>query len=413
MHHVLKVEGKNDMYHPENRRIRIEKLLNAYSDGRISAEEEQELFDLIHVVEDENLIRKHIEKVISAAHGSEQSPASINWETLYQKIEKRKRETVHDSKVRRMLPVKWVAAAVVAVLLGMGYYFLKVQIPDDHNNIVRTESSKAVDIAPPASTNAILTLANGQVVILDEAGNGTIVQQGDVDVVKLANGEIAYKGSGKEAGTNTLNNPRGSKVIHLTLADGTKVWLNAASTIKYPVAFTGKERKVELNGEAYFEVAHDASKPFVVIKESTEVKVLGTHFNVEAYDDEHTLDVTLLEGSVSVATAENKEHPRVIRPGQQAQIKKNGTVALANSVNLNEVMAWKENMFFFNGVTIETIMRQVARWYDVEVVFKNPVKEKFYAEVSKNTNISTLLEMLEATKAVHFEMEGDRVTVTP
>jgi ferric-dicitrate binding protein FerR (iron transport regulator) len=279
--------------------------------------------------------------------------------------------------------------------------------------MTKTESAKPVNIAPPTSSNAVLTLANGQVVVLDSAGNGTIVKQGSVDIVKLADGQIAYKGIGQNTGYNTLSNPRGSKVVSIVLSDGSKVWLNAASNIRYPVAFSGKERKVEISGEAYFEVAHNAAKPFIVQKGETEVRVLGTHFNVEAYDDESSLDVTLLEGSVSVATQKSISRPKVIRPGEQAQVRQDGNIKLASSVNLNEVMAWRDNMFSFNGADIETIMRQVSRWYNVEVVFKKPVTEKFYAEVSKNTNISTLLKMLEATKAVHFKMEGDVIVVTP
>lgn len=400
------------MAHPDNRREKVEALLRLYSEGKTSSKEEQELFEVINLSEDEDLVRKQIENIVYEEKAEHNTPA-VNWEMLYHKIEEKRRGIPPGIRVRKMFPVWWAAAAVVALLLGTGYYFWKIQKPTDQAELVKAELQNAVDIAPPASANAILTLANGQVVVIDSAGNGTIVQQGAVDIVKLTDGQIAYKGTGGDAGYNTLSNPRGSRVISLTLADGTRVWLNAASAITYPVAFNGKERKVKLDGEAYFEVAHNPAKPFIVSKGETEVRVLGTHFNVKAYDDESSLDVTLLEGSVSVATAENISRPKIIRPGEQAQVTQNGAITLSESIDLNEVMAWKENLFSFNGAGIESIMRQVSRWYDVEVVFRKPVTEKFYVEVSKNTNVSTLLKMLEATKAVHFTMEEGVIVVTP
>lgn len=308
---------------------------------------------------------------------------------------------------------RWAAAAAIILLLGTGYYFFTTHKEQNlQKEFAKIEQLKTVDIAPPNTTNAVLTLANGQKIILDSTGTGTLALQGAVNVVKLADGQIAYRGTTKEIQYNTLSNPRGSKVINLSLADGSKVWLNAASSLKYPTAFTGKERKVEISGEAYFEVAHNPAMPFVVSKGGTSIKVLGTHFNVNAYDDESLLNVTLLEGSVSVK-ASNTKQPKVIKPGEQAQVNKNGNIDLANSVDLNEVMAWKNDLFSFKGADIESIMRQVSRWYNVEVIFKRPITEKFYAEVSKSTNVSTLLEMLQATKAVQFEIEGNTITVTP
>lgn len=396
----------------DNRRERVEALLKIYSEGRASRQEEQELFDLIDIREDKDIIQKHIKNIVSEQDGGYNLPVA-DWELLYQRIMEKKSGTPAHTKVRKIFPARWAAAAAVVFLFGTGYYFLTVYNPHSGNEMTKSEPAGPVNIEPPASANAVLTLANGQTVILDSAGDGTIVRQGAVAVVKLADGQIAYRGAGGDGGYNTLNNPRGSKVVSITLADGSKVWLNAASTIRYPVAFTGRERRVEISGEAYFEVAHNPARPFIVRKGATEVKVLGTHFNVEAYDDERTLDVTLLEGSVSVAAAGENNRPKMIRPGEQAQVAQDGTIALARTVDLNEVMAWKDNMFSFNGADIEVIMRQVSRWYNVEVVLKKPVREKFYAEVSKNTNIATLLEMLEATKAVHFRMEGGVIVVTP
>jgi ferric-dicitrate binding protein FerR (iron transport regulator) len=174
----------------------------------------------------------------------------------------------------------------------------------------------------------------------------------------------------------------------------------------------GKERKVQMTGEAYFEVTHNAAMPFIVDNGKTSVQVLGTHFNVNAYDDESFVNVTLLEGSVSLTT-KSKRQPTMIKPGEQARINQNGRIQLSDQVNMQEVMAWKNGIFSYNSVDIETIMRQISRWYDVDVVFERPVKEKFYAEAPRNMSVSVLLKMLEATKAVHFKIEGKTISVMP
>ncbi len=388
---------------------RVAYLLEVYSEGRATAAEEQELFNWVAKGKDKP-VKEHIEKLLSSYHPGE-AVVPADWEQLYQRIIKDKNERDAQPGVRRMIWSYW-AAATIALLLGACYYYF-VSLPAEENQkeLANIEQINKNDVAPPAAVNAVLTLANGQRIILDSTGNGMLAMQGAVKVMKLPDGQIAYRGTGKEIQYNTLNNPRGSRVVGLTLADGSKVWLNAASSLRYPTAFAGKERKVEITGEAYFEVAHNPAMPFVVSKGGTTVRVLGTHFNINAYDDEHSLNVTLLEGRVSVGTITGVR-PQVISPGQQAQVEKSGDIELVNSVDLEEVMAWKNDLFSFKGSGIEGIMRQVSRWYDVDVVFEKQVTEKFYAEVSKATNVSTLLKMLEATKAVRFNIEGKTIRVT-
>ncbi|MBX2923529.1 MAG: FecR domain-containing protein [Chitinophagaceae bacterium] len=390
---------------------RIAYLLEMYSEGKATAEEEQELFNWA-AEGNEWPVKEHIEKLVSSYQSGEVAlPA--DWELLYQRIiqEKNTRYNI-PAAVKKTTWIYWAAAAI-AVLLGTYYYFY-VSIPMGEYPVKLADVKPKTndDVAAPNAVNAVLTLANGQRIILDSTGDGMLAIQGSVKVMKLPDGQIAYKGSDREVQYNTLNNPRGSRVVGLTLADGSKVWLNAASSLRYPTAFTGNERKVEITGEAYFEVAHNPAMPFVVSKGETTVQVLGTHFNINAYDDERSLNVTLLEGSVRVGTAGNMQ-PKVIRPGQQAQVGKSGNIELLPSVNLDEVMAWKNGLFSFNGEGIESIMRQVSRWYDVDVVFEKQVTEKFYAEVSKTTNVSTLLKMLESTKAVQFSIEGKTIRVMP
>lgn len=389
---------------------RVAYLLEVYSAGKATAEEEQELFSWA-AEGDEQPVKEHIEKLVSSYHSGE-AALPVDWEKLYQRIIKEKSARNLQLRVRKMTWTRWAAASAI-LLLGTGYYFfIAAHTGKEQKGLANIEQVHNEDIAPPDAVNAVLTLANGQRIILDSAGNGMLAMQGTVEVMKLPDGQIAYRGTGKEAQYNELSNPRGSKVIGLTLADGSKVWLNAASSLRYPTAFTGKERQVEITGEAYFEVTHDPAMPFVVSKGGMTVQVLGTHFNINAYEDERSLKVTLLKGSVSVSTAVRLQ-PRVIRPGEQAQVERDGNIELVDSVDLDEVMAWKNGLFSFKGAGIESIMRQVARWYDVDVVFDKPVTERFHADVSRSTNVSTLLKMLETTKAVRFSIEGKTIRVMP
>ncbi len=338
---------------------------------------------------------------------------TVDWEHLYQNIIEEKNSRNSQPIVHKIAWARWAAAAAIALLLGTGLYFFTTT-QKEQRDLVDIKKSRQNDIAPPNRIKTVLTLSNGQEVILDSTGNGMFATQGSVNVIKLSDGQIAYSGTNKEIQYNTLTNPKGSKVVSLMLTDGTKVWLNTASSIRYPTAFVGKERKVELTGEAYLEVAHNPAMPFIVSKGNTSIRVLGTHFNVNAYDDESSLNVTLLEGSVSV-TSKGSKQGIVIKPGEQAQVSKNGSIGLLNSVDLNEATAWKNEVFSFDGADIESIMRQISRWYDVEVVFEKNmrVSEKFYAEVSMSTSISNILKMLETTKAVRFKIEGKTIIVMP
>ena len=387
---------------------RISYLLEAYSSCKATGEEEQELF--VWLAKGNELpIKKHIEKLVSRYNSNELVP-SVDWEHLYQRVMEEKNNRGIQPLVRKIGWIRWAAAAAVLLLLGTGYYFFTPQ--KVLKGVAGIQQPKTHDIAPPNTVNAVLTLSNGQKIILDSTGNGTVAMQGAVNVIKMADGQIAYQGTSNDIEYNTLSNPRGSKVISLTLADGSKVWLNAESSLKYPTAFAGNERKVEVTGEAYFEVAHNAHMPFTVSKGETRVQVLGTHFNVNAYDDESSVNVTLLEGSVSLTTI-NKQQPTLIKPGEQASIDENGRIHLSDKVDMEEVMAWKNGLFSYKGADIETIMRQISRWYNVDVVFEKPVKEKFYAEAPRNTSVLALLKMLEATKAVHFKIGEKTISVMP
>jgi len=295
-------------------------------------------------------------------------------------------------------------AASILLVLSTGAYFIFFN--KEEQQIARTEGIK--DIQAPTGTKATITLANGQTVSLDSVSNGTLAVQGDVKVNKNANGEIVYNGPSSGSGPNevvynTLSNPKGSQVVNITLADGSKVWLNTGSSLTYPVAFVGNDRKVSISGEAYFEVAHDPTKPFTVANGEMSVQVLGTHFNINAYDDENNIKVTLLEGSVKV------NNDVTIKPGQQAQISNTGIDVRA--VDVTGAIAWQRGILELNNTELPAIMRQISRWYDLDIVYEGkPRNEKFGGGISKNVPLSSMLKLLEAN-GVKFTLEGKTLKV--
>jgi ferric-dicitrate binding protein FerR (iron transport regulator) len=306
----------------------------------------------------------------------------------------------------------WRVAASIILVLGAATcywaFFSKNKTPSK-----QVYYAAKTDIEAPQSNHAIITLANGKQVLLDSVGTGQIASQVNVRIIKNSLGTIVYEAQNeadiKTVSENVLSNPKGSKVVFITLSDGTKVWLNAGSSLTYPAIFAGNERRVAINGEAYFEIAKDVNKPFFVSKGNVDIKVLGTSFNVNAYEDETTMNVTLLEGAVHVSKGSAGV---LLKPGQQALVG-DGIDKVFNNVNLNEVMAWKNGRFSFAGVDIGVIMRQLARWYDLDVVYNNNVTEKFYLNIDRNTSLINVIKILEATGGAHFNLNEKKVTVTP
>lgn len=296
----------------------------------------------------------------------------------------------------------WVAAALVVIMAGATYFAL-YQKENNKGAIVRKE---VIDV-PPGHEGAVLTLADGSKVSLDSNSNMVVALQGGV-TAKVVNGVLRYEGDGNEVVYNTMSTPRGRK-FSVVLPDGTMVWLNAASEIRYPSMFKGGERLVELKGEGYFEVAKNAAMPFrVSLSGKAEVEVLGTSFNVKAYTNESSIRTTLIEGSVLVRRG--KEETRM-RPGEQARIAEN--IFVSQAVDIEQVMAWKNGLFNFDGADLKEVMTQLERWYDIEVVYENEVPAAtFFGKISTRNSLQQVLSILEKSE-VKFRLEaGNRLVIT-
>lgn len=322
-------------------------------------------------------------------------------------------------------PLSRIAAAVLLVVIagGAGLVYLA-----RHSSRPASPSLAVVkaykEEVKPGGNKAVLTLGNGFRIVLDSAGSGMIAKESGTRVLKLENGRLAYRspleaGRGKEGAGgsgaaersnaaepvtyNTLSTPRGGQ-YSIVLADGTRVWLNSSSSLRYPTAFSGKERVVELTGEGYFEVAQNAAMPFQVKTRGMEVNVLGTHFNIMAYEEEAAIKTTLLEGSVRLGSV-------VLRPGQQAQLNSGGPIRVIKDADTEEAIAWKNGLFQFEQTDIRTIMRQIARWYDIDVVYEKNIDLHFSGTITKYSGVDQVFRMLEMTGAVHFTIQGRQVTV--
>ena len=337
----------------------------------------------------------------------------MDWDAIYTKI-------VNTPIIgKRYVWPRIAAAAVIIVLLSAGVYY----ISSNHNVKIASKKTqqqfKNNDVAP-GGKKAVLTLANGTQIILDSAGNGALTQQGNVKIIKLNNSQLLYNslnGSSTLPKTgevlyNTISTPRGGQ-YQVVLADGSKVWLNAASSLRFPTSFTGGERKVELTGEGYFEVVHNAAKPFKVSLgklDGAEIEVLGTHFNVNAYDDETAIKTTLLEGSVKVRKGSSS---KTIRPGEQAQMENYGnSKIIIQAADVDAAIAWKNGRFIFHGENIQSVMRQLARWYDVDVEYRGNVDIHFTGQLPRNDNVTKVFEKLALTGEVRFKTEGKKIIVS-
>lgn len=391
---------------PEN----ILQLIEKYQAGTASADEKRLLNEWYYAYNDET---SEIEPDYELTEP--ELEARIKQRIL---VTIRQENRIEKPVVRR----KWRFAAAAAIIFALiaGTYFLIVRKPPNQESTIAEKGKPSPNDIVPGGDKAVLTLVDGSQIILDSTSNGLITSQGNVQVKKLNNGQLAYIINGTEvtendaAFYNTISTPRGGQ-YQVTLADGSKVWLNAASSIRFPVLFTGKERNVEITGEAYLEVAKNREKPFKVKAGKSEIEVLGTHFNVNAYDDEPAIRTTLLEGLVKVTSkgSVSAQTPVFLQPGQQSGINKEGRISVVKNPDVEEVLAWKNGRFQFNSADLKTILRQISRWYDVDVIYKGNANLHFTGQLTRNDNVSKVFEKLAMTGEVHFKIEGRKIIVTP
>lgn len=381
-------------------------LLNKYLLNECTPAEAEELFDHLKKDEAGRLLLKNLQTGFNEEINQHRAIDPEISNSVWQRLE----AGIGQEQHRKPYPFKkWISVAAAAIILLTAGLFLFKQKPHNYQLASRKERFKN-DVAP-GSNKAILTLANGQTIVLNQAKNGLITKQGQTIINKVNNGLVSYKTSGAGVAAvqyNTVSTPRGGE-YQVILPDGTAVWLNAASSLRFPTAFTGTERNVELTGEAYFEVAKNKAMPFKVTANKVQVEVLGTHFNVNAYDDENTLKTTLLEGSVKLTSNSGQV---MLAPGQQGSFNKQAGNFRVAKADVEEAVAWKNDNFMFASEDIQSILRKVSRWYNVDIVYQeNAPKKAIWGTVSKFDNVSEVLKVVELTGVAHFTIEGRRITV--
>jgi ferric-dicitrate binding protein FerR (iron transport regulator) len=377
---------------------RIAYLLARYVDRSCSREELDELFAAIGRGDDQETLDHLLEEIW---HGDQPAP-DIDYEQVYQQI-----RPVQELRPKVFNFKRVAVAAAFVLLVGVAFWMTERR---------RTEKPTvlAEQIAPalivPGGNKAVLTLADGSAVTLDSTGK-QVIRQGGM-AIQQHNGQLSYASQPTDGSVhyNKLTTPRGGQ-FRLVLPDGTKVWLNSASMLRYPTAFTGSERVVELEGQGYFEVAANAQQPFKVKVRDLEVQVLGTGFDIMAYRDETTINTTLLTGSIQVKEGSTKQ---LLRPGQQAVMNNEDHQLTVSAADIRKVTAWKNGLFVFNNMDLPAILREVARWYDVDIVYKaSPGMELYGGGIGRDLQLADILALLEGNGYNHFRIEGRKVIVLP
>jgi ferric-dicitrate binding protein FerR (iron transport regulator) len=388
-------------------------LLSTHAAGRLTEEERQELaaYAMDPAMSDE--LQQQLATMMEEAPAEPLATAE-EWKPLLTAVMDTDKAPGTARIPLRRAPSffrRWAWAAVlIPVLVAIGIYFL---LPGRKDQVQLPQQAKAADIAP-GRNGAVLTLADGSQVVLDSLGNGVVATQKGAKVL-LTGGRLSYtpqQGEGVDYNRITTSKGRQFKLI---LPDGTGVWLNAASSLRYPTAFTGKTRQVEVTGEAYFEVAQNANMPFHVnVNGNMNIEVLGTHFNVNAYENEQHINTTLVQGRIKVSTGAAVAAV-ILKPGQQAQTDSHSAtdIKMLSNADIEKITAWKDGLFNFNGATLQEVMRQLERWYDIEVVYeKGAPNITFWGKMTKDITLNGLLIGLQQSE-VHLRLEGRKLIVLP
>ena len=388
----------------------LEYLFNQYVQNNCTPEERKELMELLSMPENEAVLSALVAELLENDTEPEFKMTPRQGESLLKNILRAEKVTTELTESKRIVFGTWwrVAAAILLLFAGTAYWIFEkpARSGDKRRNAVAVHA----DILP-GGNRALLTMSGGARILLDSARNGEIAQQGGARIRKQG-GMLIYETppsvkTGSSVYYNEISTPRGGQ-FEIVLSDGTKVWLNAASSLRYPAEFKGDLRQVELTGEGYFEVAENKQKPFQVLAREMKVNVLGTHFNVMAYEDEGLIRTSLLEGSVKIT---NGKANGILAPGQQAVVKgKEGNIIIENA-DLSGAVAWKNGLFQFENADIRTIMREVSRWYDVEIVYAGKVpQEKLEGKINKKANLSEILQILEFSN-IQCKVEGKKIII--
>jgi len=376
---------------------RLNDLFNRFINKQATIVEKEELMELMAMPANEQQVEELFQETWEKFDTTEAPFTRKKSEQILQGI----LQYVNTVKPRKLWP-RFVAAASILLLISFGSYFFL------QNKISQEIAENHARNIGPGQNKAILTLANGKQIVLTGAANGKLAIQGNITINKAGDGKIVYNsatGISVASVFNTITTPRGGQ-YHITLSDGTNVWLNAASSIKYPTTFTGKDRQVELSGEAYFEVAHNKVMPFKVKTTTQVVEVLGTHFNVNAYTDESSTKTTLLEGSVRV-THNNEE--KMLVPGEQSSL--NSKIFNIAEANVEEAVAWKNGYFRFNNASLPIILRQFSRWYDINIIYDQSMNDQYFTgKITRNANLSRVLQILEKG-GIRYKIDGKQLTI--
>jgi hypothetical protein len=385
---------------------RLEYLFNCFISKKSSFEEEKELMDLVDRSESEEQVKRIIDRFFENKSMEQQMPQNISG-TILNKILQKEEAVIVPFENKRLYRMGWMKIASVILFVFAAYIYVTYSDEAKVNRPQIAVTKKPLPFTP--GNHTVLTMADGTKILLDSLENGAI-QHGNLSISKK-NGLVVFNASSSNASEslsyNTLSTPRGGQ-YKVILADGSEVWLNASSSLRFPTSFKGNKREVELKGEGYFEVAKNKAKPFYVSVDDMMIKVLGTHFNVNAYSDDNTIKTSLLEGSVKITRGKAEG---LLKPGEQGIVTKDKGKVEIKEVNVSEVMAWKNGLFQFDGADIVTIMNQISRWYDVDIVYsgKVPVRH-FQGKISRDAALSQVLKILELSN-VKFKMEGKKIIV--
>jgi len=401
---------------------KLDELLNLFVEGKISRDEYEQLFDYIRTNQEEESLNSAIDqsfKKMKSFASLSAGEKELIFDNIVRNKDIREEEHSNSGKFIRHTFKAWYQAGIAASILlfiSVALFLYTNRTPVQDLAIIKTIPAVKETIIAPGGDKAVLTLSDGSEIILEDAKNGILANQAGVSIQKTSDGELLYSFAKNESRIseklseeviyNKIETPVGGK-YQINLPDGSKVWLNSASTLRFPALFSGNTREVELNGEAYFDVAKNKNKPFKVITKDQIVEVLGTQFNINSYSDEGTFKTTLIEGSVKILY---KDKVVLLSPGQQFQPSlKNTRVVEADT---EEVIAWKNGYFLFRNEDIQSIMRKLSRWYNVEVNYSGDIPQVgFGGNISRTKEITEVLNVLQLTNAVHFKVEGRRITV--